>query len=49
MASQAKLVSTVKALQRKKNKKCFDCGEKGPSYVVPKIGIFVCTTCAGFQ
>lgn len=31
------------------NKQCFDCSEKGVTYVVPKIGIFVCSRCAGIH
>lgn len=29
------------------NKKCFDCGHSGTTYVIVNIGIFVCTVCAG--
>ncbi|XP_070538612.1 arf-GAP domain and FG repeat-containing protein 1-like isoform X7 [Ptychodera flava] len=29
------------------NKKCFDCGQRGPTYVNMTIGSFVCTTCSG--
>ena len=29
------------------NKSCFDCGEKGVTYVVPKFGTFVCSKCSG--
>uniref|UniRef100_A0A336LQK8 CSON011186 protein n=1 Tax=Culicoides sonorensis TaxID=179676 RepID=A0A336LQK8_CULSO len=29
------------------NKHCFDCGEKGTTYVNSTIGSFVCTTCSG--
>ena len=31
------------------NKKCFDCGEKGPTYVVMKYGVFVCSQCSGIH
>lgn len=29
------------------NKKCFDCGQRGPVYVNMTIGAFVCTSCSG--
>ncbi|CAO1359231.1 unnamed protein product [Diamesa hyperborea] len=29
------------------NKQCFDCGQKGVTYVNMTIGSFVCTTCSG--
>lgn len=29
------------------NKECFDCGQKGPTYINMTIGSFVCTTCSG--
>ena len=29
------------------NKSCFDCGEKGTTYVVMNFGTFVCSRCAG--
>jgi hypothetical protein len=29
------------------NKTCFDCGQKGPTYVNMTIGSFVCTHCSG--
>lgn len=31
------------------NKSCFDCGEKGVTYVVPKYGIFICSRCSGIH
>lgn len=31
------------------NKSCFDCGEKGVTYVVPKFGVFVCSRCSGIH
>ena len=31
------------------NKSCFDCGEKGVTYVVPKFGTFVCSRCSGIH
>ena len=32
---------------RPENKTCFDCGQKGPTYVNTTIGSFVCTHCSG--
>uniref|UniRef100_A0A1B6CHX6 Arf-GAP domain-containing protein n=1 Tax=Clastoptera arizonana TaxID=38151 RepID=A0A1B6CHX6_9HEMI len=29
------------------NKQCFDCNQRGPTYVNVTIGSFVCTTCSG--
>lgn len=29
------------------NKECFDCAQKGPTYINMTIGSFVCTTCSG--
>ena len=31
------------------NKRCFDCGERGTTYVVAEVGIFVCSVCAGLH
>ncbi len=31
------------------NKKCFDCGEKGPTYVEMKYGVFICSSCSGIH
>jgi len=31
------------------NKSCFDCGEKGVTYIVPKFGTFVCSRCSGIH
>lgn len=31
------------------NKKCFDCGHSGTTYVISDIGIFVCSICAGIH
>ncbi|XP_006817970.1 uncharacterized protein LOC100371923 [Saccoglossus kowalevskii] len=32
---------------REHNKKCFDCHQRGPTYVNMTIGSFVCTSCSG--
>ena len=29
------------------NKHCFDCGQRGPTYVNMTLGAFVCTSCSG--
>ena len=29
------------------NRQCFDCGQKGVTYVNMTTGSFVCTTCSG--
>lgn len=29
------------------NRQCFDCEQKGPTYVNMTIGAFICATCAG--
>lgn len=29
------------------NKHCFDCHQRGPTYVNVTIGSFVCTSCSG--
>ncbi|XP_072219363.1 arf-GAP domain and FG repeat-containing protein 1b isoform X3 [Leuresthes tenuis] len=29
------------------NRKCFDCNQRGPTYVNMTVGSFVCTTCSG--
>ena len=31
------------------NKKCFECGEIGTTYIVPDFGVFVCSICAGIH
>ena len=33
--------------KREENKKCFDCGEKGTTYVCINFGTFICSRCAG--
>ncbi|XP_044076308.1 arf-GAP domain and FG repeat-containing protein 1b isoform X2 [Siniperca chuatsi] len=32
---------------RPANRKCFDCDQRGPTYVNMTVGSFVCTTCSG--
>eukprot|EP00116_Pleurobrachia_bachei_P017445 sb/3477707/ len=29
------------------NKKCFDCAQRGPTYINVTIGAFVCSSCGG--
>ena len=29
------------------NKQCFECGQRGPTYVDMTVGAFVCTKCSG--
>ena len=29
------------------NKVCFECGQRGPTYVDMTVGAFVCTKCSG--
>ena len=36
-----------KIKKREENKKCFDCGEKGTTYVCTDFGTFICSRCAG--
>ncbi|XP_048397568.1 arf-GAP domain and FG repeat-containing protein 1a isoform X2 [Stegostoma tigrinum] len=40
-----KLLRDMTALQH--NRKCFDCDQRGPTYVNMTIGSFVCTSCSG--
>ena len=54
MSSSAKKKQDDKNLQLLKamvalpnNKQCFDCGQKGPTYINLTIGSFVCMTCSG--
>lgn len=43
-----KNLKTLRELaSREHNKKCFDCGQRGPTYVNMTIGSFVCTSCSG--
>jgi len=37
----------LQARQESENKKCMDCGQKGPTYICTDFGIFVCTFCSG--
>ena len=36
-----------KMKKRDENKKCFDCGEKGTTYVCIDFGTFICSRCSG--
>ena len=36
-----------KIKRREENKKCFDCWEKGTTYVCINFGTFICSRCAG--
>lgn len=29
------------------NRECFDCGQRGPTYINMTIGSFVCSQCSG--
>lgn len=29
------------------NRNCFDCGQRGPTYVNMTIGAYICTACSG--
>lgn len=40
-----KTLRELAALQQ--NKYCFDCNQRGPTYVNVTIGSFVCTKCSG--
>ncbi|XP_078420276.1 arf-GAP domain and FG repeat-containing protein 1a isoform X7 [Cetorhinus maximus] len=40
-----KLLRDMTTLQH--NRKCFDCDQRGPTYVNMTIGSFVCTSCSG--
>jgi len=47
---QDKLVEEIRAIRKlKPNKRCFDCTEKGPTYVCTNFSTFICTTCAGIH
>lgn len=48
MGAAERNLEKIKALRKKKyNKSCFNCGEKGPSYICTNFSIFVCTACSG--
>eukprot|EP00515_Schizochytrium_aggregatum_P020847 CAMPEP_0202113562 /NCGR_PEP_ID=MMETSP0965-20130614/34190_1 /ASSEMBLY_ACC=CAM_ASM_000507 /TAXON_ID=4773 /ORGANISM="Schizochytrium aggregatum, Strain ATCC28209" /LENGTH=79 /DNA_ID=CAMNT_0048683197 /DNA_START=68 /DNA_END=304 /DNA_ORIENTATION=- len=44
-----KNVKTLRDMQRKSksNKLCFECGDRGASYVCLNFNTFVCTNCSG--
>ena len=51
-ASQVRLnrnqiLFTLPSLSQAANKKCFDCEQRGPTYINVTIGSFVCTKCSG--
>ena len=41
------ILSTLPSLFQAANKKCFDCEQRGPTYINVTIGSFVCTKCSG--
>lgn len=45
--SQRSRETLRKQMLKEDNKFCFDCGVRGPLYVVPDYHIFVCTSCGG--
>ena len=48
MASVKEIAQRLdKIKKREENKKCFDCGEKGTTYVCIDFGTFICSRCAG--
>ena len=48
MASQKEIALKVDKLKKnEENKKCFDCGEKGTTYVCLDFGTFICSRCSG--
>ena len=50
-ASQVRLnrnqILLLPSLFQAANKKCFDCEQRGPTYINVTIGSFVCTKCSG--
>ena len=45
---EEKHLQSLKALQQLEcNKRCFECDQRGPTYVDVTIGSFVCTSCGG--
>ena len=48
MASPKEIALKVDNMKKiEENKKCFDCGEKGTTYVCTDFGTFICSRCAG--
>ena len=48
MSSVKELSQKLDKLKKKEeNKKCFDCGEKGTTYVCMDFGTFICSRCSG--
>ena len=47
---EAKIEAKLKEItKRSENRKCMDCREKGPRYVVLNFNIFVCSSCSGIH
>ena len=47
---EAKIEEKLREISRRpENKRCMDCLEKGPRYVVLNFNIFVCSTCSGIH
>ena len=45
---EEKHLQTLKSMQQLEyNKKCFECDQRGPTYIDVTIGSFVCTSCGG--
>ena len=44
---EIKLRLLRKIVSLSENRQCFDCLQKGPTYVNATIGSFVCTKCSG--
>ena len=48
MSSVKELSQKLDQIKRREpNKKCFDCGEKGTTYVCINFGTFICSRCSG--
>lgn len=43
----ASAIRDIQATGSGENKKCFECQQRGPTYVDITIGSFVCTKCSG--
>ena len=43
----ATAIRDIQTLGGIENKKCFECQQRGPTYVDMTIGSFVCTKCSG--